>query len=586
MKSRKSGNQRWLLLLVLSTMVLLLVFITRRDIVSNQMHSLCMTMSSRAYDDDDDDDNGITSGEHDDAQDDDLVHLKREEYDELLNREKVLKASLSALENDKNNTENEHRTLEGKIEQLQKEKDEMHRSLEEHEKETTSKFEEGLAEGKKGYMKSVLEADVSLLRSILKKYKNSMDDEWEAMVSKQKKRGILVVAGEPKYMLNAFISLWPVRHYWNSSLPISVFFWGKSENVSSQTRDFFETHIGDVSFVDLSTNVQWPAHQRDLFLRNQESGRLGWVLKLAAAYFAPYQEILYLDADSSPLADPDTMFSMEEYKKTGALFWPDTPCSRPGLFGQLIDMNLIEEKDAPYVFDHETESGQWLLNRRIHREPLEYTMAMGSHSDFTFSYAFGDKDLFRAGFALAGDAKKYHLIPTKLGFAWSAAAAVNQEDEEDNNNNQEEEGERTMRGYIQFSSHGEPLFHHRAGWKTKYEFDEHEERDLDSISSPLSCEWLRNYWPMEYPGVMSQDRLNPIRKNTCAYSVASFGKAVKKCGSEFTGKSHERVPIFNIKGSHIERVHKAMQTAWKKALDAQQKTNNAAFSIQIPDTSL
>ena len=575
MKSRKSGNQKWVLLLAFSTIVFILVFVTRRDIVSNQMHSLCMTMSNRDYSNDD---NGTTSGEHGDAHDDadDLVHLKREEYDEVLNREKVLKASLSALEKEKISTENDHRTLEGKIEQLQKEKDEMHQSLEEREKEMTSKFEEGLTEGKRGYMKSVMEADVSLLRSILKKYKKSMDDDWEAMVSKQAKRGILVVAGEPKYMLNAFISLWPVRHYWNSSLPISVFFWGKTENVSSETKDFFETHIGDVSFVDLA-NVQWPAHQRDLFLRNQESGRLGWVLKLVAAYFAPYQEILYLDADSSPLADPDTMFSMEEYKKTGTLFWPDTPCSRPGLFEQLIDMNLIDEKDAPRVDEHESESGQWLLNRRIHREPLEYTIAMGSHSDFTFSHAFGDKDLFRAGFALAGDAKKYSLIPTTLGFAWSAAA----HQEGDNNNNNNQEGERTMRGYIQFSSHGEPLFHHRAGWKTKYEFDEHEERDLDSISSPLSCEWLRNHWPMEYPGVMSQDKLNPIQKNTCTYSIASFGKAVKKCGSEFTGKPDERVPIFNIKGSHIERVHQAMQTAWKKALDAQQKSNNAAFSIQI-----
>lgn len=576
MKSRKSGNQKWVLLLAFSTIVFILVFVTRRDIVSNQMHSFCMTMSNRDYSNDDD--NGITSGEHSDAHDDadDLVHLKREEYDEVLNREKVLRASLSALEKEKISTENDHRTLVGKIDQLQKEKDEMHQSLEEREKEMTSKFEEGLTEGKRGYMKSVLEADVSLLRSILKKYKKSMDDDWEDMGSKQAKRGILVVAGEPKYMLNAFISLWPVRHYWNSSLPISVFFWGKTENVSSETKDFFETHIGDVSFVDLA-NVQWPAHQRDLFLRNQESGRLGWVLKLVAAYFAPYQEILYLDADSSPLADPDTMFSMEEYKKTGTLFWPDTPCSRPGLFEQLIDMNLIDEKDAPRVDEHESESGQWLLNRRIHREPLEYTIAMGSHSDFTFSHAFGDKDLFRAGFALAGDAKKYSLIPTTLGFAWSAAA----HQEGDNNNNNNQEGERTMRGYIQFSSHGEPLFHHRAGWKTKYEFDEHEERDLDSISSPLSCEWLRNHWPMEYPGVMSQDKLNPIQKNTCTYSIASFGKAVKKCGSEFTGKPDERVPIFNIKGSHIERVHQAMQTAWKKALDAQQKSNNAAFSIQI-----
>lgn len=508
-------TQRWFLLVLGSTVGLLVVIISRGDmLLSGYVPSLCMTM---------------------------------------------------------NITDDSYRIMEDTLEELQKEDDEIHRLME----EMTSTFEEGVKEGKEGYMKSAFEADILLLRSILKKYKKSLDDEWEAMVSVQEKRGILMVAGEPRYMLNAFVSLWPVRHYWKSTLPISIFFWGKTENVSFQTKDFFQTHIGgDISCVDLShlVDVAWPAHHRDLFPRNQKSGRLGWVLKLIAVYFAPYQEILYLDADSSPLADPTTMFTLQDYKKTGALFWPDTPCSRPGIFQQLIEMNLIDERDAPRVDEHQSESGQWLLNRRMHREPIEYTMAMGSHSDFTFSYAFGDKDLFRAGFALAGDADKYSLIPTTLGFAWSAPAGDSQGDGIN-------QGERTMRGYIQFSSNGEPLFHHRAGWKTKYEFNEHEERDLESISSPLSCEWLRHYWPMEYPGVISPDRLHPIQKRSCTYSLASFETAVTTCASNFTGTHQERVPLFSIKGSHIEHVvQKAMHTAWKTALDARQKSNNAIFS--------
>ncbi len=488
--------------------------------------------------------------------------LGRMECDDILKREEFLNASLARLENEKNKADALIESLKTEHEAIKKQLNETIDSLEANEKVKVSLL--GKESALKGYKKSVMEADILLLRSMLEKYKASMDKEWEAMVSTQKKRGILVVAGEQKYMLNAFVSLWPIRHYWNSSLPISVFYWGETENVRPETKAFFEKHIGDVSFVDVADpSLVWPAHQRNLFLKNQESGRLGWVLKLAAVYFAPFQEVLYLDADSSPLSHPDTLFTLKEYKATGALFWPDTPCSRPLLFQELIGMNLIQEHDAPKPGEHETESGQWLLNRRIHREPIEYTLSMGSHSDFTFAHAFGDKDLFRAGFALAGAADQYSLIQTSLGFAWSAESDTE---------------ERTMRGYIQFSSDGEPLYHHRAGWKTKYEFNRQEGRDLDAISPPLSCDWLRRYWPMKYPGVMKRDRLEMIDPDVCPYSIHMFHTAVEQCGSTFTGKPEERVPLFSIKDSKIQDVHNAIQTAWNIALDAREESNNVLFS--------
>lgn len=477
------------------------------------------------------------------------IAIVTKERDDALHREMVLQTTLSTVEEEKQTLEKEQDMLTDRVNLLQQ------------------SYDEAIQE-KKRYIESVMEADVSVLRSVLGTYKKSLDRAWKEMVSSQQERGILVVAGEPKYMMNAFVSLWPVRHYWNSSLPVTVFYWGRTEHVTSETKAFFDAHIGNVSFIDLADpDIEWPAHQRDLLLENQESGRLGWVLKLAAAYFVPYQEVLYLDADSSPLADPDSLFSLSEYKKSGALFWPDTPCSRPVIFQKLIDMGFIREEDAPSAGEHETESGQWLLNRKMHREPLEYALAMGSHSDFTFSHAFGDKDLFRAGFALAGEASKYSLIPTSLGFAWSAAVTVG-----DNS------GERTMRGYIQFSSQGEPLFHHRAGWKTKYEFDIVEERDLDAISSPLSCEWLRTYWPMEFPGVMSDDTWDVIQTSDCPYSIQDFHTAVRTCGSKFTGKAEERIPLFSIKGSHVEAVHKAMDIAWRIAVQARADSNDTLFA--------
>lgn len=483
--------------------------------------------------------------------------------------------NMEKIKEEKEMLRKESDNMREKLAELERQKTGVEKSLkvcEEHSSQLKQKdCSEEISNEKMGYMRSVLEADILLLRAMLEKYKKAMDREWQKMVSQQEEKGILVVAGDPKYILNAFISLWPVRKYWKSNLPITIVYWGETEKVSHETQEFFQDHLQNVSFIDLADDsaLEWPAHQRSLFLKGQSSGRLGWVLKLAAAYFVPYQEILYLDADSTPLSDPLDMFSLPEYQKSGSLFWPDTPCQRPGLFNQLIDMGLIGEEEAPRQDEHESESGQWLLHRKSHREAIEFTLAMGSHSDFTFAHAFGDKDLFRAGFALAGKAKNYSLVSVPLGFAWSSPKPDAKE-------------ERIMRGYIQFSPDGQPMFHHRAGWLTKYDFSSTESRDLDAISCPLSCSWLRRYWPMPYPGTMDNTRLITVDKENCSFSIDnSFKEATNKCNSGFTGDPDEKIPLFPIANSVIEHIHNSLDSAWKTALKGKEDSNGHLFQVNV-----
>lgn len=172
-------------------------------------------------------------------------------------------------------------------------------------------------------------------------------------------------------------------------------YWGEQdgENINKATRNFFYEELGEprVQFMDASKDLPWPAHHRQLFLNRQERQKTGWVLKLAAAYLVPFQEVLYLDADSALLVSPDSLFELKEYKQRGSLFWPDTPCQRPAIFNELINVGLIEDRDAPGPGERETESGQWLLDRHLHREALEYTMLLGTHAGYTFTKAFGDK---------------------------------------------------------------------------------------------------------------------------------------------------------------------------------------------------
>jgi hypothetical protein len=51
----------------------------------------------------------------------------------------------------------------------------------------------------------------------------------------------------------------------------------------------------------------------------------GWESKVFAVQHAPYEEVLFLDADNLPARDPSFLFDEPLYRQTGAVFWPDLP---------------------------------------------------------------------------------------------------------------------------------------------------------------------------------------------------------------------------------------------------------------------
>lgn len=422
---------------------------------------------------------------------------------------------------------------------------------------STVHVNDAIAEAKLSYAKIVLGADISMLKALLSAHKMSMASAWEAHLASQPPQGIVIVAGAQKYLLNAFVTLWAIRHYWNSTLPVTIMHLGFDwDSINTQTKLFFQEELGQpqVQFVDASRGLPWPPHHRPLFIPDSPSDAPGWKLKLFAAYAAPYQEILFLDADSTPVVRPESLFNLSEYTATGALFWPDTPCQTPLLFHDLVKMGLMSEDQLP---DRETESGQWLLDRRRHREALEYALMLATHDEYTFYRAFGDKDLFRAGFSLSNTSSEYGLMATPIGFAWGPP-----------DTSSKKKNARLMRGYIQFSSDSQPLFHHRAGWECKYVLERPEGRPLDAISAPLPCEWTMKNWPFEYPGERDDDVLQLMEGCGREAPLETFGDSVQSCAPHFDGSAGQRVPIFMIKGSAVEGVHNALESAWRRLQDA------------------
>jgi hypothetical protein len=135
------------------------------------------------------------------------------------------------------------------------------------------------------------------------------------------------------------------------------------------------------------------------------SARWQWLLKPWALLHSDFREVLYLDADSFPVRNPDYLFDHPAYKETGAVFWPD--------IGVTAKENLIwQDMGVPYRLEPEFESGQMLIDTVRHREPLELALEMNLQAEKYYQMIWGDKDTFRFAFHKYG--RPFTMIPHPL----------------------------------------------------------------------------------------------------------------------------------------------------------------------------
>ncbi|CAL8574348.1 mannosyltransferase [Xanthoria parietina] len=141
-------------------------------------------------------------------------------------------------------------------------------------------------------------------------------------------------------------------------------------------------------------------------------------LKIAVIMFSSFAEVLYLDADSMPVVNPDPIFESPAYVDTGAILWPDywqateSPYT-PYITGQ-------NGTKATLVPDIQTvDSGQMLWNKAKHWKSLclsAYYNYFGPKYWYTLltqgGPGWGDKDTFPT--ALRALKAKWTMIPHRL----------------------------------------------------------------------------------------------------------------------------------------------------------------------------
>lgn len=186
-------------------------------------------------------------------------------------------------------------------------------------------------------------------------------------------RGIVICAGGMRYFTNAWVCANILRMH-GCKLPIQFWHLGPGE-IDDEMRELVRP-LGVECVDGYAVRQQYPARRLN-----------GWELKPYAMLHSRFEEVICLDADNVALRDPEFLFETEQYKNTGAIFWPD--------YGRLAPTREIWKiMQVPYRDEPEFESGQAVVDKRRCWKALNVTMHLNEWSDFYYSHIHGDKETF------------------------------------------------------------------------------------------------------------------------------------------------------------------------------------------------
>ncbi|KAJ8552605.1 hypothetical protein ON010_g9942 [Phytophthora cinnamomi] len=220
----------------------------------------------------------------------------------------------------------------------------------------------------------------------------------EQEVQLEPKNGLLMVM-YPKLLSSVYSTIRLLRSY-NCSLPVELWYLQSEMGVNP---------INGSKLLQSLVDEYGPTSLRGI----AESEVDGFNTKVFALANSELDQVLFLDADNSPVKDPTYLFSTPEFVQTGAIFWPDFWHPVNTIFNINRESLLWELVGTPYVDMFEQESGQLLIDRRRAGMALEMVefMALRNPNNFErFKLLHGDKDLFRLAWLKTNTS--FHMIQT------------------------------------------------------------------------------------------------------------------------------------------------------------------------------
>ncbi|HWQ92775.1 MAG TPA: glycosyltransferase family 9 protein [Clostridia bacterium] len=206
-------------------------------------------------------------------------------------------------------------------------------------------------------------------------------------------RGIVICGGGVRYFTCAWVGINMLRRL-GCRLPIQLWFLGDSE-VNALMRELVRP-LG-VECID-AFQMRKRHHARTLN---------GWELKAYALLHSRFEQVLLLDADNVPVVDPSFLFEEPQFRRTGAIFWPDYYYGKNPKAAPVWSSCGLRQPEEP-----EFESGQILVDKARCWRALRLALWFNEHSDFYYQYIHGDKETFHLAFWKLK--QPYCLVPTPI----------------------------------------------------------------------------------------------------------------------------------------------------------------------------
>lgn len=254
-----------------------------------------------------------------------------------------------------------------------------------------------LVSSSKAYLEEIKRAHSRFLRSL--------------PVMKRKGKGVfkgrgIVTTGGGEYYGPALIQIQMLRKT-GSTLPIEVFLRDRSE---------YESHMCEVVFpklgaicLTLSDTLNSTIYKLPRIDHYQ--------VKLLAALFSSFEEILFLDCDNISLLDPSKeLFTTEPYLSSGFVSWPDFWAGTESRSFYTVAGLSTFPTNLPA---RSSESGQILLNKRTHLDLLLLAVYYNIYGPYTYypllsqgAIGQGDKETLLAAAIVLG--KSYYRVKTPV----------------------------------------------------------------------------------------------------------------------------------------------------------------------------
>ena len=187
-------------------------------------------------------------------------------------------------------------------------------------------------------------------------------------------RGIVICAGGARFFTCAWVLIGILRRHLGCTLPIEVWYLGPGE-------------MGPPMRALLGSLDAEPVDAFEVAKIHPASRFDGWELKSYALLHSRFREVMLIDADNVPVADPSFLFDQPEYTGPGALFWPDIV--RLGRQNPIWSISGLPFRDAPAF-----ESGQAVIDKSRCWPALSLAHWMNQKAEVLYDVLHGDKDTF------------------------------------------------------------------------------------------------------------------------------------------------------------------------------------------------